>query len=896
MSSELLATKLLIPPLRPEIISRPKLRDKLSGGLVRKLTIVSAPAGFGKTTLLTDWLESLRSDPKPGDDERMFSWLSLDHGDNDTSRFLSYLIAAIQQSAPSLGDDLLVMIGKSPQESVVPTLSSLVNELAELEYQQVLILDDYHVIDNQEIHQAVLFLLEHSPPQFHLVIATRSNPPLSLSRFRARDQLVDINAEDLSFSREEANLFFSEVMNISLSPEDVQVISARTEGWIAGLQLAALSLKRSENIQKFIKNFSGSNQFVTDYLTDEVLTQLDETHRSFLLQSSILERLSGPLCKEVTGLPESAELIHQLVKNNLFLLPLDHNQQWFRLHHLFADLLRERLYKKYPQLVPELHSRASNWYQDQGMLEQAIEHALAAGDLPRAADLVEEIADYMMMHSELLTLLQWMEKLPPSEMQARPLLTLYQAGAKLISGSPFEDVIALISDVKSDPSTAPSGEISAIQGLIATFRGKSTLSRQYSKEALDVLPENSYFMRSFVAQNMGFAYTASGDLEESMAALQKAVQIANQASIPLISVISLSHIAELKISQGHLSTAERYYIQALDLATDQSGKHYAIAGMPLIGLGEILREKNQLDEAQKHIQEGMNLSEQWSLVSTIDGHLSLARIYEAMGKHEEADREMRSARRQSVAFDASEMDDLMVAYHQARIWISRGQVETAKDWLAAQEAQALTGEGGETKSDHFFVEMLRLSTRIRLELAAGRTQEAFSLLETHQSLSESRGVFRSLMEGWILQALLKENQGLHAGALDALKKALKLSHNEGFVRVFLDEGPQIARLLYRASEEGIYPDFTGKLLADFASQKDPEPLSSGSTIEPLTDREMEILSLIAQGLTNREIANQLVITLRTVKWHTSNIYGKLNVKNRTKAAARARELGILPLK
>jgi LuxR family maltose regulon positive regulatory protein len=883
-TKDILFTKLFIPPSRPNTVSRSRLTERLNNALQNRLALISAPAGFGKTTMLSEWADETG---------HSICWLSLDSADNDVVRFLSYFIAALQTLQPTLGDEALAVASKSPQDSLESALTLLVNDLSQLDEDLLLILDDYHLIQTPEIHHLMTFLLEHAPPRFHIVIATRADPPLPIARLRAQDQLTELRAQDLRFNEHETATFLSKMMEISLSQADVQTLATRTEGWIAGLQLAALSLQRSKDMQTAIEHFVGGHEYVADYLIDEVLSQQPDHYRDFLLQTSILERLTGSLCEAVTGQSESAQILSQLHKSNLFLESLDDRRKWYRYHNLFADLLRQRVGNLEPDLLPELHEKASQWYEDQGMLEQAIEHAFRAVAPARAAELVERVADRMMMCSEIMTLLRWMEQLPPTELQARPLLTLYQAGARLMSGYPLFDVKALIKGIPDDDVKSSLGAKSAIRALIAFFQGETRRSREYSLQALEELPENSLFMRSFAAMILGFAFTAVGDLEQSLNIFHQAVQIARQGDSPLISVISLSHIAELQIHQGNLEAARATYEHALSLSSDKSGKRLPIAGMPLIGLGEILREQNQLEEAYRYVQEGLSETKQWSLVSMIDGHLALARIYEAEGKSEEADAEMRVTRDRSLEFDATDLDDLMVAYHQACIWARRDEYALAKEWLSVQESNELIKREDEIQVQHFFIELQRLATHARLELAADQLEEALSLLTKLQMLAEEKGINRSIIEGYILQALVHAARRDDHRALEALGEALRLSEGSGFIRLFVDEGPPMARLLYQALDQGFSPEYTGKLLAAF---KNGHPRRSSITedlIEPLSERESEIMTLIAEGLSNQEIADQLVISLRTVKWHTSNIYSKLDVKNRTEATARARALGIL---
>jgi LuxR family maltose regulon positive regulatory protein len=660
MATPLLTTKLYIPPVRPGLVSRPRLIERLNEGLHRKLTLISAPAGFGKTTLLSEWVHR-RSEVTP---PLPVAWVSLDEGDNDPTRFLAYVIAALQTLALSQVEGIEANIGKGalgalqspqppPMESV---LTALINEIVTIPDSFALVLDDYHMIEAQPIHDALTFLLDHLPSQMHLVIASRADPPLPVARLRGRGQLTELRVDDLRFTPDEVAEFLNRIMGLGLSVDDITALDSRTEGWIAGLQMAAVSMQGRENISGFVAEFTGSQHYILDYLIEEVLQRQSESVQSFLLQTSILERMSGPLCDAITGTGNSHAMLEHLEHANLFVFPLDDNHHWYRYHILFADLLRQRLHRAQPDLVPTLHRRASEWYEQNGHTAAAIDHALSAGDPERAAHLIEQAAESMMMRSEIATLQSWVEALPDEMVRARPTLCVFHTWALMLSGHPLEVAEARLQDaVEADAAGSVSGEVMAVRALIATYQGKTRQSIELAHQALELLPEESLSLRSLVAGFLSLNYFYSGDVVAARQALDETVRIGQRAGNVMNTVLALCHLAELSIIQGQLHEGRAFYEQALELAIDEQGQgqRQPIAGIALIGLGRLLLEWNDLDGATRHLVEGIELIKKWGEAGAINGYIGLACVKQAQGDVEGAREAIQTAQQPSASMGRS---------------------------------------------------------------------------------------------------------------------------------------------------------------------------------------------------------------------------------------------------
>jgi LuxR family maltose regulon positive regulatory protein len=968
MEAPLLQTKLYIPPPRPELVSRPRLIERLNAGLHRKLTLVSAPAGFGKTTLLSEWVAGCGRPVAPGpprpartwgagtggtetgpglaqaaspsclpraeptgapsrDGAGRTGWVSLDEGDNDPARFLAYLIAALQTVQADVGEAALAAL-QSPQPPPTETiLTALINEIAALPgppgdprgRPYILVLDDYHLITAQPIHDGLTFLLDHLSPNLHLVVATRADPPLPIARLRGRGQVTELRQSDLRFTTDEAAAFLNTHVGLNLSPDDVAALEARTEGWIAGLQMAALSMRGQNDVAGFIRAFTGSDRYILDYLVEEVLQRQPENIQTFLLQTSILNRLTGPLCDVILSrgpqeqrnkgdfepsapqLPGSSapgqEILEYLERNNLFVIPLDNERSWYRYHRLFADLLRRRLQQMQPDLAPTLHRRAAGWFEGNGLTAPAIEHMLRAGDFERAASLIEEITEATLMRSELATFLGWVDELPDEVVRDRPSLCVFQAWALLLAGRPLDAVEARLQDAARSETvdkTAP------LRALLALYRGQIPRASELSRRALERLPEDDLFLRDLATWILGLSHLVDGDLATSTHALDQVARMSHRAGNVMIAVMVLCNIAELRMQQGRLYQANDIYQQALEWATDEQGHLLPIAGEALMGLGNLFYQWNDLEAAARYLIQGIELTGRWGEVGAMDGYISLAHVRQAQGDVGGAREALQKAQQLALKTDVTELDDILVAAHQAHLWVAQGDLEAALRWL---EERGLTVDVARTElkatdSDNFFRRRRRrtaeYTTLIRVLLAQSRPDEALTVLMPLLVIAERWGLNERVIRFQILRALAFHAQDDMAQGMAAVERALSLAEPSGYVRIFLDEGEPMARLLYRAAECGIAPEYAGRLLAAFPAWEPLDRDPQAEIVEPLSERELDVLCLIAEGLSNQEIAQRLSISTRTVKWHTSNILGKLGVKNRTQAVAKARSLGVLP--
>jgi LuxR family maltose regulon positive regulatory protein len=921
MVTPLLSTKLYIPPLRPEMVSRPRLIERLNEGMHRKLTLISAPAGFGKTTLLSEWGAGC---------ERPVAWVSLDGGDNDPARFLAYLVAALQTVEPNIGEGVLSALQSPQPPPTESVLTALINDIVAIlgpgdhkGRPHILILDDYHLITVQLIHDGLTFLLDHLPLNLHLVVATRADPPLPIARLRGQGQLTALHQSDLRFTTDEAAAFLNQVMSLNLSPDDIAALEARTEGWIAGLQMAAVSLEGRDDPAGFVHAFAGSDRHILDYLMEEVLLRQPATVQTFLLQTSILDRLTGPLCDAILSrgakeqrskgdfdtyvlhLPGSSasgqEILEYLERNNLFVVPLDNERRWYRYHHLFADLLRYRLHQAQPDLMPILHGRAGAWYEQNGLFTEAIDHALAAGDPEWTAHLIEQAAEPTLMRSEITTFLGWVDALPAEVTRARPLLYVYHTGIQLMNGLPLPVAEARLREaMEAEPSQTVSGAVATFQTLIAAYRGDTRQSVELSQQALELLAEDNLFLRSLIAGFLGITYLWSGDFATAAKALRRAVRIGQQIGNLTITVLALCHLAELHIVRGQLHEAKAFFGQALEWAVDGQGRPLPIAGLAVTGLGYLLREWNDLEAALHHVVEGIELTAKWEETGTFTGYISLACVRQALGDKEAAREAIQKAWQIVMGFEGMEMATIVVSVYQARLWIQQGDHNAVLRWVEERGLDERI-EAGELEKGGRMVPLLygalEYMAYAEARIAQGRPDEALAILRPLLQVTEAGGWAMFVIETLALESLAFQALGDVDRALCCLERAFSLAEPEGFVRIFVDKGQPLAQLLYQAAERGIAPEYAGRLLAAFPAVESLPPAPSRSSremIEPLTEREREVLLLIAEGLSNREIAQRLFLSLTTVKTHTYNIYGKLGVHSRTQAVAKAGALGILP--
>lgn len=886
----LLSTKLHIPEARANLVTRSRLLARLEEGLRlgRRLTLVSAPPGFGKTTLLREWV---------GGTQRRIAWLSVDEDDNDAARFLRYVIAALAHADDHVARALLQ---PSPSASPQELLIALINDLTEIGAELLLVLDDYHLIHEFAVHDLVAFLLTNQPPGLHVVIGTREDPPLPLARLRARDQVTEIRERDLRFTLEEATAFLNQTMGLGLSAQSIASLASRTEGWVTGLQLAGLALRQLAGAaDTFVAAFAGDDRYIVDYLMAEVLNREPESLRSFLRQTSILDRLCAPLCDALTGRNDSQAVLERLESANLFLVPLDNRREWYRYHVLFAESLRLTLD---PQERLALHRRAAEWYERNEMVAEAVPHSLAAQDWERTAHLIEQIARQALKRGETSTLARWLQALPQAVTRSRPRLCLAYAWVTLASGrlDVVEQWVRATLQAASPDDAPIHGEVTATRALVAVLKGDTPGAIQLARQALDNLPEDDLFLRGLVAMNLGLAYDAQGDMAQASQVYSQAQAIGQASGNDLVSLMSASQLADIKVLQGKLHEAAAMYRQIIQSA--ESGKQLSIASMAYISMGRLLYEWGELDDATHHLSTAIELSQQWKsadMPATCLVHL--AHIRQAQGDAKGARDLLGQAEQALQGHIISPPTVSTVRAFQARLWIRQGNLEAARRW--AQEYQARPSD---IPCYPGYLRQIEGATCARVLIAQGKPEAALQLLDLLMQAAEAAGQTGNVIELLALKALALQARGQSAQAMTTLERALTVAEPEGYLRTFVDEGEPMRLLISdfrlwierqsRGKDQNLI-GYADRLLAAFARLA-PMPQSKISNlkstmVEPLSERELEVLRLIAEGLSNAEIAAKLVIAQGTVKRHINNIYGKLGVGSRTQAIARSRELGLL---
>ena len=917
----ILATKLYTPPPRAKIVLRPRLIERMNEGLQRKLTLISVSAGFGKTTLVSEWVAGCG---------RPVAWLSLDEGDNDPTRFLTYLVAALQTLALSEVEGIAVNIGagvlgvlQSPQP--LPTesiLTILLNEIAAIPDHFVLVLDDYHVIDGKPVNQAITFLLEHLPPQMHLVITTREDPHLPLARLRARGQLNELRASDLQFTISETTEFLNQAMGLNLSDGDIAALEARTEGWIAGLQLAALSMQGHQETSKFIESFTGSHRFVLDYLIEEVLQQQPESVQIFLLRTSILDPMCGPLCDAVLlDSPTSGqETLEHLEHANLFIVPLDNERRWYRYHHLFRDILRQRLGQRLsPGEIAECHLRASLWYEKNGNGDEAdaFHHAFAAGDYDRAAGLAELSWQGMDGSFQSAAWLGWVKKLPEDVIRLRPVLNteigwaLMDAGEPEASESHLRDAERCLDGPTGGMVVVDEAQFGSLPAMIAMARaynaqvqGDLSATVKYSELALQYLPADDFFRRAQATMMLEFTHWASGDLDSARAAMLDWMHSMQKAGNFAFVIASAFAVADILIEQGRLREAEKTYQQSLQLAAEHGREAQQVTAHHYLGMAMLRHEMREEAAAAQHLQKAREMGEQTTLVDwPYRWRIAQARLKESGGDLEAALVLLDDARRVYVKNpvpDTRPIDAL-----KAKVHLKQGRLSLAQDWV---HARGLSADDEISYLGEF--EQLTLARVLMAEYRSNHAErsilDAMKLLERLLQAAEAQRRNGSVIEILVAQALAHQAQGNIPQALASLERAMALAEPEGYTRIFVDEGLPVAQLLSEAAAHGVMPDYTARLLTVFNAEAQnredksdlPSALPEGHRvgeplIEPLSQRELEVLMLIAQGLSNREISERLFLALDTVKGHNRKIFDKLQVQRRTEAVACARALGLI---
>jgi LuxR family maltose regulon positive regulatory protein len=906
-SLHLLTTKITIPPLRMNVVTRPRLSERLYAAMKSQLALIVAPAGWGKTTLLCAWHAEARLSAWP------LAWVSLDTGDNDPIRFWTYVLAALHTVHPGVGEIALAHMYASSSPPIEDVLTTLLNALSKLPTETILVLDDYHLIEVQPIHDALFYFVEHLPANMHLVIASRSDPLLPLARLRARGALTELRADHLRFTSEETTAYLTEVMGLTLSAEEVAALEEHTEGWIAGLHLAALSMQGRDDVAGFIAAFTGSHRYVVDYLIEEVLLRQPEAVQEFLMQTCLLDRLSGPLCDAVRERDDSQGLLKLVERTNLFLVPLDDERQWYRYHHLFAEVLRTRLKQLQPNMIPEFHSRASRWYEQHKLFDEAVSHALAIPDSERAALLIEQYAQFTNFPSQFHILLGWLNRLPDALVRTHPSLCLMHAITLMLthqlekSSDRLQDVERCLEvEMPAEQRRTIVGQLTAFRSQLTRLVGDYERCVPLAQQAIELMPETKEMSLTLMlyASALGTAanaYLVDGDMTPAAERFVERTLVSVRAlgNIPT-TVRSISNLARMQLLQGRLRQAAITIEQAAQLAAVHGGLDSLINGADYYFiLGDLLREWNQLDKAEQQLVQGIGLVKETATADAemiTRGYLAMARLQQARGQrtrvNETFDNFMLVSRQRGY-------DHALVAHGvamQAQVELAQGNLAAAIRW--AEESSI------SIKDELHYQREREYLTFARVRITQGRENpkgpflsEVLVLLERLLEDAEAKMRMRSMLEVLLLRALTLQAQEDHRGAIAELGRALALAEPEGYIRIFVDEGVPMVTLLRMAHQQNRSLPYvetllkaSGELITGDMYLSSP---NSNLLVEPLTAREHEVLRLLMDGASNREIAQHLVLSVNTVKKHVLNLCGKLGVQSRTQAVARTRTLNLL---
>jgi len=912
VANALVETKLYRPRLRQKVVARPRLSGRMNLGTAGRLTLISAPAGFGKTTLLSAWLAG-------GD--RAVAWISLDQGDREPATFWSYVITALQTAVPDLGAGVLPLLQTAQPPPIESVLGAVLNELSASPNVVYLVLDDYHLADGPDIQAGMTFLLDHLPPQVHMVISSRADPLLPLARLRARGDLVEVRAADLRFAPGEVATYLNDVSGLDLTAADIAALVGRTEGWIAALQLAALSMEGRSDIGGFIAGFAGDDRYIVDYLVEEVLERQTEQVRAFLLRTCLLDRLNGALCDAVTGEPGGKAILQALDRANLFVVPLDDNRHWYRYHHLFADMLQAHLQDELPDQVAELHRRASHWYDLDGQPAAAVRHALAAGDVERAADLVELAIPELRRNRQDATIRGWLDDIPDDVVRLRPVLAVGLIGGLMVGGE-FDGVADRLRDVErwlqpaardGEGSDLPAtrmvvvdrpelarltGAVEMYWAALALMAGDVPGTLRHAQLAIDRAAQEDHVTRGGASALSGLALWGRGDLEAAHRAYSVCVEGLRRAG-HISDVLGCSiTLADIRITQGRLGDALRTYEQALKLAAQELPTILRGTADMYVGMSQIVYERGDLNSAAQHLLRSQELGEHRGLgQNPYRWRVAMARVREAEGDPASALTLLAEAQRVYMGDFSPNVRPVPAA--RARALAAQGRWSEALGWAREQ--------GLSIDDDMSYVREFEHITLARVLLARNATNgdmegldEAAQLLGRLLSAADQGDRTGSVIEILVLQALVHYHRGDIPGALEPLEESLRLAEPEGYVRVFVNEGLPMAAMLAAVRKKRGGGDFVGRLLAagsDSSGNAPPAAPSGQITtgpVEQLSERELDVLRLLTTDLDGPAIARRLIVSVNTVRTHTKSIYAKLGVNSRRAAVRRAEELRILP--
>ena len=910
MPVSVLKTKLYISPLRPEIVPRPQLVLRLNESLHCKLTLISAPAGFGKTTLLKEWVAAYHSP---------VAWVSLDPLDNDPIRLWVHIIAALQMVQSGLGESVLSALQAPQPVSIDYVLTDLINEITQdtvglsvptiSSPRFVLILDDYHLITNRQVHNSLTYFLDNLPPQMHIIISGRADPPWPFARLRACNRMVEMRASDFRFSSQEASTFLNDLMGFDISPGDIAALDSRTEGWIVGLQMAALSMRNREDKTAFIQAFTGTHRFILDYLLEEVMDQQSRGRREFLLKTAILDRMTASLCDTILDIKNSQSTLYQMEQANLFLVPLDDERCWYRYHHLFSELLRNQLQLRWPEQLPILHQRASQWFEDHNYIEEAVQHGFAARDFQRVSLLIEKYAQGLLHQSRYSDLSSWIEALPDALVIERPWLCVYRSWTRHWAGlrEGGDDCLLSAEEILSGRSNLQEDEQRLLPGYIALVRAHYALTNEalsatitHAKKALEILPEDDYFARSTAGVALGGAYWGQGDVVRSERAFSDCATAALKGGYNYRASSAMCYVGMQQVKQARLYDAETTYREALTLAQDSSSRLTPIAGYPQAKLGELACEWNLLDQAQNLTRSALDLCNQLGHVDLIaEACASRARTQLARKEFSGVEKTLRQADQLAAETKLDPWSTTWLDDCRVRLWLSTNRLDKAIRWVESSDLQI-----DSEINYHHDIHHLNLARVLVANLMTSPPElaipEVSGLLDRLYTAAEQVGWIHHKIKILVLKALVYQyNQQIDL-SMDTLSQALCLAKSAGYIRVFIDEGMALEQL-FQALLNSQW--MKTRLLAQNAAyvRKVNKAFKKESTLhpsrsvlaDPLTQREMDILVLLATSKTVPEIAADLFVTSNTVRSHIKHIYSKLDVHRRLGAVQKAHDLNLI---
>jgi LuxR family maltose regulon positive regulatory protein len=840
----------------------------------KRLILVCAPAGYGKTTLVREWLQDVSN----------VCWISLEKSDSDARRFFSYLIASLRNTFPETGEQARQLLETPELPPLQVILSSVLNDLASIDAQCTLVLDDYHVIHTKVIHEGMAFLLDHLPPGKQIVITTRSDPALPLPRYRSRGQMVEIRAGDLRFSAQEISDYMKEIANISLSDFEIKILGERTEGWVAGLQMAALSLRGKPDKEQFIRSLGGTHRYILDYLLEEVLSNQPQTVVIFLMETAILDRLSAALCSALTGMGEadSRETLHDLERANLFISPLDDERTWYRYHHLFQDLLIMRLKQMLPEKLNALHKNAARWYEANGWIIEAVQHLIEGADFEHAADLVEQHTVHLFAQGKLDQLVSWIQKLPNDLLVRRPWLSVYQAWALAFAGknSQAESLIHVVIQGLEGNEPSPEerkklwAEIYGIRALLSITSGNLQGALALEDVLREELDPGSLFARNVILWSLGYAWRMQGQLSKAIAAFREVLSIGWQLNNIWVMSTGYADLGMVLRLSGRLREAEEIYREGLIMLRQAGAGGFGYIGRSKSFLANLLCEQNQLDEAWQLTNESIDHSQLWNNPNHL-GHAywTQARILYGKGDWVAAEEALRKAIKTTMQPGVVPNLLAVVETFGVRLALTQGHFSATSRWA---EEHPIFPKAPEENVEVFD---LRILAHARILIAQENFSVAWKLLGNLEADARATGRINTLIEVLTIKALAAPKRSL---ALEVLQSALELGIPEGYRRTFLDEGARLRQLL--ESLRGL-STLVEPLIGAIPAKQKLEAV--------LTRRELEILRGMAEGLSNKEIGQKLFVSAGTVKAHSAAIYRKLEVANRTGAIARAKDLGLL---